>query len=172
MAAVTSGSTRCVWAWVLSEQRGRTTSASAAHSRTTRKENEDQKVTLKDQQSAALQHTHTPELCVLCAPPPLSLPSGLPLVNMVLFTFFSSELQKTSVTVFRHVARFSANQLTLSETFQDLMQTYRNGKMFQEPTAQGFFNQTKKNKSIWHLHFQTFFFFNMHQNNVKMIFLL
>lgn len=82
----------------------------------------------------------TPELCVLCGFSPL--PSGLPFVNMVLFTVFP-ELQKTSVTVFATWLFFSANQLILSETFQDLMQVYKMAKCFENQQRRDFSTKRK-----------------------------
>lgn len=89
------------------------------------------------------------------------LPSSLSLVNMVLSLFFP-DLQKTLTVLFFcfvfffpfWVAGLSASQLILFETFHVLMQVYKMAT-FQEPIAQGFFNQKKK-KSI--LHFQNIIF--------------
>ncbi len=91
-------------------------------------------------QAAALECT--PELCVPCGFSPL--PSGLPLVNMVLFTVFFPDLQKTSVSVF--VTGWCFSQSTNPFwNFPRLDAGVQNSKMFQEPTAQGFFNQKEVN---------------------------
>lgn len=66
------------------------------------------------------------------------------------------QLQKT-VTVFRHMAGFSANQLILSESFQDLMQMYKMAKRFKNQQRRDF--STKNRKVNLTSHFRTAFFF-------------
>lgn len=125
----------------------------AARIRRLREENEDQKVTLKDQQFCCkLQHSsaHLNCVCALWLPP---LPSGLPLVKMVLFTFFP-RVTKDFRHSFCHVAGFSADQLILSETFQDLMQMYKMAKYFKNQQGRDFFSTKKVYLTT---HFRTVF---------------
>ena len=97
--------------------------------------------------------TCTPELCVPCGFSPL--PSGLPLVNMVLFTVFSSYKRLLSLFFLSHGWFFSQSTNPFWN-FPRLDAGVQNGKTFQEPTAQGFFNQKKKVNLT--SHFRTAFF--------------
>lgn len=87
-------------------------------------ENEDQKVTLKDQQFLlqAAAHRRTPELCVLQL---LPFTFWLTLSEHGAIYCLFSRLTKDFCHCFLcHMAAFSANQLILSETFQHLLQVY------------------------------------------------
>lgn len=88
----------------------------------------------------------TPELCVPCAPPPTPT-LWLALSELGAIYFFSG-VTKDFCRCFDHVAGFSANQLILSETFQDLMQINKMAKCFKNQQRRDIFQPKEEKKKV------------------------